>query len=161
MFQQPQYHYFASKDELMQAIIEHHSPVQGIRALLPEMLDLPPEALVRMLVKNMLAIAEGEPFLQLVRVCLPELIYNPDVAPFGLATLHEATAFLETYLARRSTQGELRPIDPALVAQVLMGSITGIVVRRHIFRDPMALRYSQEQIVESIVTTMLHGLLNQ
>jgi hypothetical protein len=46
-----------------------------------------------------------------------------------------------------------------MVAQVMMSSIMGFVLRRQILRDPLALQYTHEQIVDSIVGTMLHGLL--
>jgi hypothetical protein len=32
-------------------------------------------------------------------------------------------------------------------------------LRRQIFHDPLALQYTQEQIVESVITTALYGLL--
>src|SRR3954470_4112023 len=66
------YHYFTSKEELMRAIIEQYSPVQGIRVLPPELFDRPPESVLRSIIQNLLSIAEGEPFLQLVRLSLPE-----------------------------------------------------------------------------------------
>src|SRR3981081_4479715 len=66
------YHYFASKEALLQAIVELHSPVQLTRSLSPQMLALPPETLLRALLLQMLSIVEGERFLQLLRVFLPE-----------------------------------------------------------------------------------------
>src|SRR5689334_349416 len=59
------YHYFESKEALLQAVIEEASPVQGIRTLPPEALAQPIEIFLRFLLKQMLEVAESERFLQL------------------------------------------------------------------------------------------------
>jgi AcrR family transcriptional regulator len=153
------YHYFASKEALLQAIIERGSPVQVLRALSPPLLALPPATLLRTLLLQMFQIVEGEAFVPLLRVFLPEVIHTPALAPLGLASHQEATRFLETYLATQMARGALRPADPALVAQVLMSNVMGFVLRRQILRDPTALAYTQEQIVDSVVDTAIQGLL--
>lgn len=153
------YHYFASKEALLKAIVELQSPVQLTRSLSPQILALPPEPLIRVLLLQMLAVVEGERFTQLLRVFLPEAIHNPALAALGLPSHQEATRFLETYLAAKMASGELRRADPAMAAQALMSAIMGFVLRRQILRDPLALQYTQEQIVDGVVTSALHGLL--
>jgi AcrR family transcriptional regulator len=153
------YHYFANKEALLKAIIEERSPVQLLRELPPEMRDLPPETLLRYLLQQMLALVEDEKFMQLLRVYLSELIHNPDVSPLGIPAIQEGTKFLEDYLARKMENGELRRVDPTLAAQVIMGSIMDVVLRRQVLRDPVMLRYTHEQIVEGVVSTALQGLL--
>ncbi len=153
------YHYFASKEALLQAIVELHSPVQLTRSLSPQMLALPPETLLRTLLLQMLGIVEGERFLQLLRVFLPEAIHNPTLATLGLPSYREATQFLEHYLAAKMASGELRSADPAMTAQVLMAGVMGFVLRRQILQDPVALQYTHEQLIDSIVGTALRGLL--
>lgn len=155
------YHYFASKEALLHAIIEHGSPVQGIRTLPTDLLTQPPELLLRFLVQQMLAIGESEQFLRLVRVFLPELLHNEQFSLLSLSTLQEATAFLEKYLNAKMDSGELRQTDPALTAQTIFSAISGFILRRQILRDPQALQYSHEQIAEYVVTTILHGLRSQ
>jgi AcrR family transcriptional regulator len=152
------YHYFESKEALLQALIEEASPIQSIRSLPPEMLTQPPEILLRFVVGQMLAIAESEPFLQLVRVFLPELLHNQNVSPLSLSTLQEATQFLENYLATKMEEGELRKVNPALTAQVIFGCVSGMVLRRQIMHDSQALQYTHDEIVDSIVSMTLNGL---
>jgi len=152
------YHYFESKEALLQAVIEEASPIQSIRSLPPEMLTQSPEILLRFVVGQMLAIAESEPFLRLVRVFLPELLHNQNVSPLSLSTLQEATQFLENYLAEKMDNGELRKADPALNAQVIFACVSGMVLRRQIMHDPQALQYTHEEIVDSIVSMTLDGL---
>src|SRR5437773_1213353 len=146
------YHYFESKEALLQAIVEMRTPVRFIRSLPPEIFDMSPEQLLRFILQQMLDIVESEQFVKLVRVYLPEAIHNPAVAPFGAAALQEASRFLENYLEMKMVQGELQRSNPSLTAQVLIGSVMGFVLRRQIICDPVALQYTHEQIVETIIS---------
>jgi AcrR family transcriptional regulator len=154
------YHYFDSKEALLKAIVDMQSPVHLTRSLSPEMLALPPETLVRSLLLQMLRIVESEQFVQLLRVFLPEAIHNPGLSSLGVPSFLEATRFLENYLASKIESGELRRADPAMAAQVLMSGTMGFVFRRQILHDPLALQFTHEQIVDSIVGTAMHGLLS-
>lgn len=155
------YHYFKSKEDLLRAAIEGYSPRRLLRSFPPEMLELPAEAMLRSLVQQILSIAEDEHFVRLIRIYLPEVIRDPKVAPAGLSTIQEVVSFLEKALAAKMVSGELQQMDPALAAQLIIGSVMDIVLRRHIARDPLAMQYSQEQIVEGIVSIALRGLLPQ
>ena len=153
------YHYFKSKEDLLRAAIEGYAPRRLLRSFPPEMLDLSPEQLLRKLAQQILSVAEDEHFLRLMRVYLPEVIRDPKVAPAGLSTIQTVVKFLESYLASKMESGELLQTDPALTAQVFIGSIMDLVLRRQIVGDPLALQYSHEQITEHLVTTTLQGLL--
>lgn len=153
------YHYFENKEALLQAVIEEVSPVQGIRALTPEMLGQPVETFLHFVLGQMLEIAESERFLQLVRIMLPEMLHNTNFSPAGATTLQEATHFLKNYLAGKMAAGELRQSDPGMVAQVLMSSASGFVLRRVVFQDPAALAFTHDQIVAGILSTSIQGLL--
>jgi AcrR family transcriptional regulator len=152
------YHYFESKDALLKAIFETRTPLRLFRSFPPDMLDLPPEQLLRFLVRQMLVIVEDENFIQLVRIYLPEAIYNPQAALLGTTAISEAIHFVENYLAVHMASGELRQADPGLVTQFLLGSVMDLVLRRQVLRDPVTLQYTQEQIVDSIVDLVLQGL---
>jgi AcrR family transcriptional regulator len=153
------YHYFPSKEALLKAVIEEASPVQGIRSLKPEMLDQPVESFLRFVLRQMLEIAESERFLQLVRIMLPEMLHNASFSPAGATTLQEATLFMKNYLAGKMSTGELRQADPGMVAQVLMSSTSGFVLRRVVFQDPAAMEFTHDEIVEGILSTSLQGIL--
>jgi AcrR family transcriptional regulator len=153
------YHYFASKEALFRAIIDGRSPLQLVRTPPPQLLEQPPELALRFFIRQLLAIAEGEPFVQLIRLFLPEVIHNPAIAPAGLAGIDELARFVERYLADKMARGELRQGDAALTTQVLLSNLMGAVLRRQVIRDPAMLRYSQEQVADSIASVMLHGLL--
>ena len=114
---------------------------------------------MRFFIRQLLAIAEGEPFVQLIRLFLPEVIHHPAIAPAGLAGIDELARFVERFLADKMARGELRQGDAALTTQVLLSNLMGAVLRRQVIRDPAMLRYSQEQLADSIASVMLHGLL--
>jgi AcrR family transcriptional regulator len=152
------YHYFENKEALLKSIVEARSPVQDVRSLPAQIRELPLEAMLLTLVERMLGIAESEQFVQLIRLFLPEVIQNPEIAPLGLATFQEEVVFLKDYLAEHMQTGELRHADPSLLAQVIMGSVMGFVLRRQILCDGFALQYTQVQIAESIVSMALHGM---
>ena len=153
------YHYFESKEALFRAIIDSRSPLQLVRTPPHDLLEQPPELALRFLVGQLLTIAEGEPFVQLIRLFLPEIIHNPAVAPVGFGGLDELARFVEGYLADCMARGDLRQGDAALIAQLLLNSLMGAVLRRQIIRDPAMLRYSQEELAECLAAVALHGLL--
>ena len=153
------YHYFESKEALLKAIIEGRSPLRFINTLPPQALTLPPEVFLRFMVMQVLSIIEEENFIQLIRVFLPEVVYNPNTGSTISNALQQMLGFLETYFQAKMDAGELRKTDPSLLPQLLIGSIMAFVLRRNVLRDPLVLHYTHEQIADAVVETMLKGLL--
>jgi AcrR family transcriptional regulator len=152
------YHYFESKEDLLRAAIEEHSPVGFVHSLPDQILEQPPELFLHFIAQKILEITEGEQFVRLLRVFLPEVIYNPGFATFNLTAIQEVSEFLVSYMKAKMDSGELRPSDPSLAIQVFTGSLFAFVIRRQILGDPVALQYTHDQIVESVVSTLLDGL---
>jgi Transcriptional regulator len=153
------YHYFENKEAVLYAIIEGHSPLAMIRSLPSNILSQSPEVFLRFIGLQILTIVEGEEFVQLIRVFLPEVIHNPDLSPVGANLLQQVSLFLSRYLDEQVQNGTLCSTDTTLAAQVFIGSFMGFVMRRQLMHDASALRYSQEQIVAAVVSTTLAGLL--
>lgn len=153
------YYYFESKEALLIAILETRSPLQVISSLPPQALALPPELFLRMLLMRILAMMESENMVGLIRVILPEIVHNPDLA-FNPATLFQRVfGFLTGYVEAKIASGELRPMDASMMVQVLAGGVITFILRRQVLRDPMALAYSHEQIVDGVLDTVLKGVL--
>ncbi len=152
------YHYFESKEALLQAIIEGRSPLRLISSLSPTMLEQPPDVFLRFLAQQVLIIVEDEKFVQLIRVFLPEVLHNPKISPIGSGAIQQALHFLELYVSTKVAHGDLRSVEPNLVAQIFMSSVIGFVFRRQVLQDASAMHYTQEQIADFIVTIMLKGL---
>jgi AcrR family transcriptional regulator len=154
------YHYFESKEALLKAIYQERSPVNIIRSIPDQMLALPPEQFLRFAVKQMLTGIEDEKFLPLLRIYLPEAIYHPEMAPFMTAIIAQGSQFMEGYLAAKMESGELCKADPALVTNIVMGGVMNMALRRQVLHDPLSLKYSQEEIIDSVVSLALNGLLS-
>lgn len=153
------YYYFESKEALLKAIIETRSPAQLMTTLPPQALELPPQLFLRMLILRALSIIESEQLIQLIRMLLPEMAHNSEMASVTTATIQRILEFLGSYFEKQVGKGALRPIDGVLTAQVTIGSVLAFVLRRQIIRDPVALAYTHEQIAEAVSETVLQGIL--
>lgn len=152
------YHYFASKGELLKSLLEERSPLSKIRQLYTEMESQPPDVLLRSLANRVLDMVEEPKVQHIFRIFLPELLFNQTISSLGLKGMQEGTRFLETYLQKQMDQGVLRQADASLTAQTFMGSVMGFILRRQLLHDPMALKYSREEVVDHLVESTLQGL---
>jgi AcrR family transcriptional regulator len=153
------YYYFKSKKALLKAIFESRSPQRVACSISKEILDLPPEEFFRSAVKHFLTGVEDAKFMEMLLVYLPEAMYHPEVAPIGTDIIAVGSRFMEDYLAAKMESGELCIADPVLVTNLVMGSVMNIAMRRQVLNDPLMLKYSQDQIVEGVVSLALRGLL--
>ncbi len=155
------YYYFESKEALLKAIIETRSPIRLMTSLPQQMLTMPPQLFLRFMIQQVLGIVEGENFVGLIRVILPEVVHgdNPEMTSILGNTILRIIGFIGNYLETKMQNGELRQADVPLTTQIIMGSVIAFVLRRQIIRDPAALVFSHEQIADSIVETVLKGLL--
>src|SRR5437660_2890444 len=88
------YHYFENKEAVFHAIIEARSPLHMLRTLPTEVLVQPTEVLLRFLARRVLDIVEGEKFVPLIHMLLPEVIHNPAISPFGAGTFQQVIDLL-------------------------------------------------------------------
>lgn len=155
------YYYFESKEALLKAIIETRSPIRLMTSLPQQMLTVPPQLFLRFMIQQVLGIVEGENFVGLIRVILPEVVHgdNPEMTSILGNTILRIIGFIGNYLETKMQNGELRQADVPLTTQIIMGSVIAFVLRRQIIRDPAALAFSHEQIADSIVETLLIGLV--
>jgi AcrR family transcriptional regulator len=153
------YYYFNSKEDLLKTIIETRSPAQLMTTLPPQVSELPPEIFMRMLILRALSIIETDQFIQLIRMILPEVVHNTELAPIIFPMIQRLLEFLGKYFEVQMEKGALRRVDGVLTAQVMVGSVFIFVLRRQILHDPIALEYSHEQIAEVVSETVLQGIL--
>jgi len=154
------YYYFKSKEDLLKAVLEKRSPVRVVAQITPEMLEQPPEVLLPLLIRRVLNIVEDEQFVSVMRVVLPEILHDTtQVTPIALSFLQRVLTFLGNYLKVQAAKGTIRAdIDVEKAAQVMVSSMMGMVLRRQILRDPNVLHYTQEEIAQTILDTLLQGI---
>ena len=153
------YYYFESKEALLYAILEARSPLKLMASFPPQALELPPEQFFPMLMRQVLAIVEGDDMIGLLRVMIPELLHNPAMFALPVSLFPRLFGFLGNYVEAKIASGEIRPLDGSLVVQTLVGSVMGFVLRRQLLHDPLALQYTHEQIVQAITEPFLKGIL--
>lgn len=155
------YYYFESKEALLKAIIEIRSPIRLMTTLPQHMLTMPPQLFMRFMIQQVLDIVESENFVGLIRVILPEIVHgdDPEMTSLVGSALLRVMGFIDSYLEAKMQSGELRHTEVSVTTQIIFGSVMGFVLRRQILRDPVALSFSHEQIANSIVETVLEGLL--
>ena len=154
------YYYFKSKEDLLRAALEERSPVQVTTHITPEMLEQPPDVLLPLLLMRVLNRVEGEQFVSMIRVLLPEMLHGAtEVAPIALSFFQRVIAFFSNYLKVQATRGSVRAdLDVDAAAQVIASSMIGIVMRRQIMHDPSVLKYTHEEIMQAILGTLSQGI---
>jgi AcrR family transcriptional regulator len=153
------YHYFKSKEDLLRAAIEGYPARQLLRSLPTEMLELPPEALLRGIAMRILEVGEDEDIVRFLRIFLPQAIHHPELSSPGSSTAQELVRFLDQALTAKMESGELKCANAGLVAQLFIGTLLDLVLRRQILQDPALLKYKETDIVDTLVATTLEGLL--
>ena len=155
------YYYFESKEALLTAIIENRSPLHVLTTLPEELMMQPPDVFLRSLILRLLSVIESENVVGLIRVMLPEIIHNGNQAEMQLVTnaFRRGLALGGKFIEAKMHSGEMREADSSLVAQIVVGCLMGFVLRRQILHDPLALQYTQEQIANAIVETVLKGMM--
>lgn len=153
------YHYFENKEAVFRAIIEARSPLHILKTLPAEALAQPPDILLHFLVRRVLGVVEGEKFVALIHMLLPEVIHNPAISPIGTGMFQQAIDLLSKYLSLKMASGELRQSDSTRAAHVFISSIMGFVLRRQVLRDPDVLALSHDEIADALVDIVLNGLL--
>ncbi len=154
------YYYFKSKEDLLKAALEERSPLQVMAQISPAMLEQPPEILLPLLIRRVLAVVESEQFVSIIRMVIPEMLHgSAEVSPLVLSFFQRVVGFLEEYLLAQVARGTLRAaLDTVTTAQVIAGSIVGMVMRRQIMRDPNVQRYTHEELVHAILDTVMRGI---
>ena len=154
------YHYFESKEALLMAVIEGRSPLKVLSTLPTNAFAMLPEQFFPLVIQQILRVVETENFIALIRVALPELLNNEQsyLAQVAPMALQRGLNFLGEYLEVQMQAGTLRRADTVINTQILFGSLVGIILRRQVLRDPVALKFTHQQIADSITETFLHGL---
>jgi AcrR family transcriptional regulator len=154
------YHYFESKEALLMAVIEGRSPLKVLSHLPANVLSMSPEQFFPLVIQQILRVVETENFIALVKVVLPELLNNEHsyLAQVVPMALQRGLGFLGEYLEAQMQTGAIRRANTVLNTQVLFGSMIGIVLRRQVLHDPVAMELTHEQIATGLTETLLHGL---
>lgn len=152
------YHYFKNKNDLLRAAIEENPTRQLLRAIPPEISNLPIPEFLRSVAINMLEMAKSEKFICLIRIYLPEVIRNPQIVPAGTNTIQKITETIAQSIDTKMKNGDLRAGNPALIAQIFVGALMDIILRSKIMKEKAVMDFTDEQIVDSLVELTMIGI---
>lgn len=153
------YHYFASKEALLRAVVEQLAPPLQLLARADALMALPPEEVLTQIGQAYVQLAAEPRLGATVRVLFGEALRSPRFAElFGEVGPLRILQFLSEYLRRQMEEGRLRRVDPRVAARCFMGPlvtylITGPVLGLADNRD-----VDWDAVVAAVVEIFLRGL---
>jgi AcrR family transcriptional regulator len=115
------YHYFASKDELLAAVLERYSFLPDLQGLLEVSSDRPAAEVLTRIAVGLSEVLGRRP--ELVRLVVSEAHTNPAVAAALDRVTSEGLDAMTGYLQARIDAGELRPHDTTVPARALFWAV--------------------------------------
>jgi AcrR family transcriptional regulator len=115
------YHYFRSKDELLEAILERYAFLPRLRAILAVSPDRPAADVLTEIAGGLSDLLSERP--ELLRLVVAESATNPIVADALARVTDEGLTLLSDYLRARIVAGELRIHDPSVPARALFWAL--------------------------------------
>jgi AcrR family transcriptional regulator len=153
------YHYFASKEDLLRAVIEQYGPPMQLVAHAEALMAMPPEEGLAQFGRAYLALMEHEPMSACMRLLIGEALRSAEFARL-LGEIGPLRIFhlLEEYLRRQMDAGRLQRLEPAIAARCFIGPLVAYVLGRVILRLPDDPAVSGDALVAATVRIFLNGL---
>ncbi|CAN5912912.1 TetR/AcrR family transcriptional regulator [soil metagenome] len=151
------YHYFPDKDALFREVMESYIPV--VHAVIDpgQLMDLPPEKVLRRLALAYLAFDWTN--TKELRLVIGEAIRRPEVAEvFIEGGPGRVLEFLKGYLAHQVETGRLRPHDVRSSARGFIGMLMPQVVGKVLFPALVEDGLTDEAHLETTIEIFLRGL---
>jgi AcrR family transcriptional regulator len=140
------YHYFRSKEDLLEAALERHYFLPELRRITSLDRDRPAaEVLLEVVTRFAAMFQQHRQFVQLV---FREALSNPIVVERLERGRREAVRMLAEYLDSRVVAGELRSHDTETTARLL----AYVVAAAHLMGTPT------DDFLQGVVDTVLHGI---
>jgi AcrR family transcriptional regulator len=153
------YHYFRDKRALFEAVLVTSRPLSRVAAVVQTAgADEEPRAVLTRLTLALIDRLETSDELPVFQLLMSEALRDPDATAVARTARRQLMDTLAAYLRTQQARGRLRPLDPELAAQFVLGSLVQCVLRRTISGDPALLRYTPEQIAAAFVEMVLGGL---
>lgn len=152
------YRYFPSKEAMYAAILDERiasaellEPVEPIAAAGDD------RAVFTVLALTLLRSVEDDP--SILRLILYSALEGHELArPFQEKRILRLREFLTGYIARRTTEGAFRAIDPKLAARAFMGMVVDHLIVKHVFGQREQYPQSPEEVAETYVSIFLDGV---
>ena len=141
------YHYFASKDDLLTAVLQKHNPLPEFEGITEQLADLPARDGLLFLANHLAGLLSERRLV--MRLLLRELLSPRSNLLGGVVAFRaESIELFSAYFQRRIDAGELRPHDPLVSLHMLVSSFLILVV----LDQPL------EPMIPQLVETILNGI---
>ncbi len=147
------YHYFRSKEELLQAVVEHYSFVSDVRRLIESNESMPVELFLKKLARHFYDLI-GER-LDLVRIFLKEGASSEIVAGAWRGLLQQGFPVLKGYFDRQVTFGKLKPHHTEVTVRALGTTIVMLRVTEKVLPPQTAAGYG---FIDEFIDNLLNGI---
>jgi AcrR family transcriptional regulator len=147
------YHYFASKEDLLEAVVEYHSFLPQLRQILSEAGGRPVEEVFARIAGDFLEMLDSKALL--VKIFLQEIETNAMVRHAWASLCREGVRLLQQYGESQIAGGGLRPHN----SEVMARSLIGIIFMYHFTRDVFQTsRVNKEEYIRESLNSMLRGI---
>jgi TetR/AcrR family transcriptional regulator len=154
------FRHFATKEDFYKAILDHKCGTDGTKDWLAEtqafMDQNDDEGLFRFLISTILQFYRDEPQFE-------RLLIHAALEGHELAIMHHNQmassigVHFKAYIARRQSEGAIRPCEPAMVLFALAGISQFYALQKYIHQRT-ELKMPDEQVVESFLLILMGGL---
>jgi AcrR family transcriptional regulator len=147
------YHYFPSKEKLLEATVEHHSFLPQLREILKGAKDQQYREVLKNIALSFLDLLEQKSLI--VKIFLHEGSSNSNVQKAWTNLANDGISLLQEYVSARIATGELRPHNAEVTARCLFSSLTMFHLTRDIFKSS---RVTKSQFTEEMLDNLLRGI---
>jgi len=158
------YHYFpGGKPELFQACLEEFQPLKNFQHMMESDFDAPIEIYLRKLASNYLEMVRDETVGRVIRIILTEAPRFPElveIIPRRMVPLIVQPTL--GYLSKYAATGQLQLNQPVALVMQFFGPLFARTILRIVGVTDKMIPFpfpSDEEFVDSMVETFLHGVL--
>jgi AcrR family transcriptional regulator len=150
------YHYFASKEELLDATVEYHSFLPQLRQILASDSERPFDEVYLTISNQFLNTLDDK--AKLVRILIQEIGLSPTVKNTWAKMCHEGMSLLQKYIDSQIARGYLRPHRSEVTAR----SLFSMMFMFHFTWDAFASSsISREEFIKEVLNNLLQGIGNK
>lgn len=156
------YHYFESKADLFQAVVERLAPPLQMAQRREENFALPPREFLLNLANGYLTLYSNPKAQALLRVVIGETSRQQEFAHV-LAEMGplRMLSYVGAYLQTQMETGTLRSMSPTVAARCFIGPLIAVVLPEALFGIGLEPNLSVEEVAQTTVDVFLRGMARE
>jgi len=146
------YHYFASKETLLEATIEYHGFLPQLRQILKDNKERPIKEVITEIAGNFLTLLDSKG--NLVKLLVSEIQFNQEVRNAWAGICREGSSLLQEYLEAYIEKGELRRHNTEVTARIVFNMIFMYHFTEDVFKSS---KLTRQEFINEALATILRG----